>query len=81
MTADEALEMIRAAVRAVQPDLAERVAPDVDLTGEGMLDSLDVMAFLFELEQLHGRRIEAIDENFSDFRVEHLIAELVSADT
>lgn len=80
MNAEMALEMIRSAVGAVQPELAGQVMADSDLA-EGMLDSLDMMAFLFELEQLNGRRIAAIDENFSDFRVTRLIAELVAANT
>ena len=81
MTAEDAFQMICSAVRAIRPELADQVSRDGDLAGEGMLDSLDVMAFLFELEQLNGRRIDTIDENFSDFLVERLIDELVSAKT
>jgi acyl carrier protein len=78
MSEDEAFAMIRTALAAVRPELADEVRRDSDIAGEGMLDSLDVMAFLFELEQLHGRKIEAIDENFRDFTVPRLIEELVA---
>lgn len=78
MSEDEALTMIRRAMATLRPDLAPEIGPASDIAGEGMLDSLDVMAFLFELEQLHGRKIAAIDENFRDFRVSRLVEELVA---
>ena len=74
MTAEDAFQMICSAVRAIRPELADQVSRDGDLAGEGMLDSLDVMAFLFELEQLNGRRIET-EMGFD----EHDLARLIRA--
>lgn len=73
MTREEAFSMIRKALDATSPKASEKVSETTDLIGEGILDSLDSMNFLFELETLHGARLAAIDESFNDFRVTVLI--------
>lgn len=78
MTENEALELIRSALNEVQEGAGNDVTPETDLVQEDVLDSLDLMNFLFELETANGKKIEAIDENYSDYRVSKLI-ELLTA--
>ncbi|MEZ5662079.1 MAG: hypothetical protein R3E94_00935 [Burkholderiaceae bacterium] len=79
MTDDQALAMIKAALEKTTPGLSAKVTPDVHLIKDKIIDSLDSMNFLFELEQLHGGQLEAIDETFDDFRVIRLIQILQTA--
>lgn len=79
MTRDEAMNLIRDALDATKPGLSAKVTETSDLIGENLVDSLDSMNFLFELETLFGRKLTAIDESFSDFRVSKLIDILVEA--
>ena len=74
MTEDEALALIRDCVAKVVPARGESVDLDTDLVKDEILDSLDVMSFLFELEQELGRKLTAITEEYDDFRVAALIA-------
>lgn len=73
MTRNEALSMIKQALEKTTPGISAGVGEDTHLTGDKILDSLEIMNFLFELEQLNGSRLEAIDETFDDFRVSRLI--------
>lgn len=74
MTEAEAIEHIVAAVTKVAPTKAKLVTPGSDLIGEGVLDSLDVMSFLFELEKRLGKKLTVIDESFTEFTVPKLAA-------
>lgn len=73
MTHEEAYDAILKALEATSPGLSSKVSESTDLIGDGVLDSLDSMNFLFELETQRGGKLEAIDESFSDFRVANLI--------
>jgi len=79
MTDEEALQMIQSAVAKVAPSKAGLVGGETNLLGDGVLDSLDVMSFLFEIEQRLGKKLTAIDEGFNDFRVVRLIEILKTA--
>jgi acyl carrier protein len=73
MTEPEAYQLIVGALTKVAPSKASKVTEDTDLLAGGILDSLDVMNFLFELEQRLGKKLTAIDETYNDFRVQSLI--------
>lgn len=79
MTRDEALAMIKQALEKTSPGISVNVSEGTHLVDDKILDSLEVMNFLFELEQLRGSQIEAIDETFDDFRVSRLIEILTAA--
>jgi acyl carrier protein len=76
MTGDEAFAMIKNAAAAVNPNAADKISLASHLVDDGIFDSLDLMNFLFELETAIGHKIEQIDEDYSDFRVQALIAVL-----
>lgn len=78
MTNDEALAMIKTALNEVSSGAGDKVDMDTHLVEDEVLDSLDVMNFLFELEQAKGAQIEGIDESFEDFRVSRIV-ELMTA--
>lgn len=78
MTDAEALAMIHTAADEVKAGLSAKITPATNLSEDGIFDSLDIMAFLFELETLRGGKIEAIDESYSDFRVSSLMRLLQS---
>lgn len=78
MTNDEALAMIKTALEQVSAGAGEKVSMETHLVDDDILDSLDVMNFLFELEQAKGGQIEGIDESFEDFRVSRIV-ELMAA--
>jgi acyl carrier protein len=79
MTREEALERIKKALDTTVGDAAGDITEGTDLVGDGMLDSLDSMTFLFELEQDLGTKLEAIDETYEDFRVSALVDIVVQA--
>lgn len=79
MTRDEALGAITKALTATVGDVSVTVTEDTDLVGEGVLDSLDSMTFLFELENDLGHKLSAIDENYDDFRVGAIVDIVVQA--
>jgi acyl carrier protein len=58
-------------------DDAGGLTDELDLIGEGVIDSLDAMMFLFELEKIVGHRITTIDETYTDFTVGGLATALV----
>ncbi len=74
MSEDEALELIRTSLKEVGAKNAEAVTAETDLVRDNVLDSLDLMNFLFELEKRRGNKIEEINETFDDFRVATLIS-------
>ena len=78
MTNDEALQYIKKAVEDVLPGASESIDASTDLKGDDILDSLDLMNFLFELETAVGGKISAIDESYDDFRVGQLIKLLIA---
>lgn len=80
MNKTEVLELIRQALAEVLPEEAENITEETHLVKDGILDSLDSMNFLFELEQRVGKKLEEIDEDFSDFRVSRLV-EIVMQET
>jgi len=69
MTREEALAAITKALTETVGSVDGDITEDTDLVGDGLLDSLDSMTFLFELENDLGRKLEAIDESYDDFRV------------
>jgi acyl carrier protein len=79
MTEQDALALIRSCVEQVAAGKGDGVTLDTDLVADGLLDSLDVMSFLFELEQALGRKLEAITEEYQDFRVSALVRLLQAA--
>ena len=79
MTRDEALAVITKALIATVGSVDGDLAEDTNLVDDGLLDSLDSMTFLFELENDLGSKLEAIDENYDDFRVGALVDIVVQA--
>lgn len=79
MTREDALAAIRKALTATVGDVEGEITEDTNLVEDGMLDSLDSMTFLFELENDLGRKLEAIDETYDDFRVGALVDIVVAA--
>ncbi|MGI3167282.1 hypothetical protein [Pseudooceanicola sp. 200-1SW] len=58
MTEAEALDMIKKARDIVSPGSGDKVTPETELQQDEILDSLDLMNFMFELEHLKGSKIE-----------------------
>lgn len=74
MTQEQALELIKQALlKAVPKAPVQALQPHTHLIKEGVIDSLDSMAFLYELEALCGGSLPEITEEFSDFRVQTLV--------
>jgi acyl carrier protein len=73
MTQDEALAMIRDALNTVVDGAGDDITMETDLVADEVVDSLDLMNFLFELEQMRGAKIEQIDESFDDYRIATLV--------
>jgi acyl carrier protein len=80
MERSEAISTIGAAlISSGAIDDANTLTEDDDLIGDGLIDSLDAMMFLFELEKALGRKITTIDESYEDFTVRGL-ADAIIAD-
>ena len=79
MSRDIALEHIRAALAEVLSKKVDKLDEKSHLVNDGIVDSLDLMNFLLQLENRIGRKLTAIDETFSDFRVGTL-ADLIVAE-
>ena len=80
MERSEAISTIGAAlVSSGAIDDADTLQEGVDLIGDGLIDSLDAMMFLFELEKGLGHKIATIDESYQDFTVRGL-ADAIIAD-
>ena len=73
MTQDQALAMIVEALQKAVPSAENNIHLETHLVKDGIIDSLDSMAFLYELEALFGGRIEEITDEFDDFRVIRLV--------
>ena len=78
-TRDEAFAKIKTALDMTTPGLSEKVTVETHLVEDDILDSLDLMNFMFELEELHGSKIDEISETFDDYRVETLIGFMVKS--
>jgi acyl carrier protein len=78
-TRDAAFDKIKAALDLTSPGLSQKVTMETHLVEEDILDSLDLMNFMFELEELHGSKIEEISETFDDYRVATLVGFMASA--
>ena len=76
---EAALELIKAALEKTKTGLSSKIDESTDLIKDKVIDSLDSMNFLFELEELHGAQLDAIDETFDDFRVSRLVEILQAA--
>jgi len=79
MTREEALAAITKALTETVGNVDGDITEATDLVGDGMLDSLDSMTFLFELENGLGTKLSAIDETYEDFRVGALVDIVVQA--
>ena len=77
MTEIDAVALIQNAVDEVKPGAGQHLTLESDLVEDGVLDSLDVMAFLFELETKRGAKLVQIDEAYTDFRVSTLVRMLM----
>lgn len=77
MTEIDAMALIRSAVDEVKPGAGQQLTLESDLVEDGVLDSLDVMAFLFELETKRGAKLVQIDETYTDFRASTLVRMLM----
>lgn len=79
MTETEAFEKIKEALDMTTPGLSEKVSMDSNLVEDDILDSLDLMNFMFELEELNGSKLEQVTETFDDYRVKTLIGFMTAA--
>jgi len=79
MSNEEALELIKAALEKTKAGLSSKIDANTHLIKDKVIDSLDSMNFMFELEELHGAQLDAIDETFDDYRVSRLIEILQAA--
>lgn len=73
MTQENAFDLIRKAANEVADGAGDRLTMESHLLEDDVFDSLDLMNFMFELEELLGRKIEEVTEDFTDFRVKALI--------
>lgn len=73
MTRDDALAHIRAALATTGRSNQVGINEATDLVESGVLDSLDVMNFLFQLEKRLGVKLKSIDMDYNDFRVSSLV--------
>lgn len=74
-TRNEALNLIKKALSATVPRTnLDDLKPETHLLKDGIIDSLDSMAFLYELETLCNKKFKEIDDHFTDFRIERLVS-------
>ena len=81
MTHDEAFALISDCLDRVASGKGQGITPSTDLIADNVLDSLDVMSFLFELEQVLGHKLEAVTDEYDDFRVSSLQKLIVESRT
>ena len=74
---DAVFAKIKEALEMTKPGISDKVTMETHLIEDDVLDSLDLMNFMYELETLHGQKIEQIDESFDDYRV-NIIAGFMS---
>jgi acyl carrier protein len=73
MKQEQALSMILRALEAAVPGSSSAVTLDSHLVADRIIDSLDLMAFLYELERDCGDSLEEINDDFHDYRVVRLV--------
>ena len=73
MTQQEALAMIHRALETAVPGSSSKVTMASHLVTDGVIDSLDLMAFLYELEKDCGDSLDEITDDFKDYRVTRLV--------
>lgn len=73
MTSQEALAMIQRALETAVPGSSGKVTVSSHLVADGVIDSLDLMAFLYELEKDCGNNLDEITDDFHDYRVTRLV--------
>jgi acyl carrier protein len=73
MTHQEAFSMIVQALEKAVPGTSSKVTMETHLVGDGIIDSLDLMAFLYELERDCGDSLDEINDDFKDYRVVRLV--------
>ncbi len=73
MLIEDPFSIILLALEEVKVGSSYNVNFDSHLRQDGILDSLDLMSFLFRLECKLGYQLPQIDESFEDFRVKTLI--------
>ncbi len=73
MTEDATLLLIRDSLNKVAEGAGDKITPETDLVAEEIVDSLDLMNFLFEVEQTLGTKLTAVTEDYDDYRVSSLM--------
>jgi acyl carrier protein len=73
MTHQEAFAMIVQALEKAVPGSSDKVTIETHLVSDGIIDSLDLMAFLYELEHDCGDSLDEINDEFKDYRVVRLV--------
>jgi acyl carrier protein len=73
MKQEQALSMILGALETAVPGSSSKVTMESHLVADGIIDSLDLMAFLYELERDCGDSLEVINDDFNDYRVVRLV--------
>jgi len=79
MNEEQALTVITTALSKVLHGDQPEIELSTDLVEDKVLDSLDSMNFLYELEEELGSKLEAIDEEYADFKVSALVDIIKSA--
>ncbi|MGK5091238.1 hypothetical protein WDW89_04375 [Deltaproteobacteria bacterium TL4] len=82
MTQEEAIHFISEALKKALNKDQIHFSMETDLQNEQILDSLDAMAFLFELNELTGKNIPE-DQDLAELgllQVKRLVAYLISKD-
>jgi len=74
----EAISLVIQALESLGAHDGGELDENIDLIGDGIVDSLDSMMLIFELEKIVGRRISTIDKDFSDFTVSGLATALTN---
>ena len=73
MQESTAIKLIQDAINRVTPGRGDQISLENDLIRDKILDSLEIMNFLFELENILGENIDEIDETYNDFRIDSLV--------
>ncbi|MBM7069031.1 hypothetical protein [Actibacterium sp. 188UL27-1] len=74
-----AFKNVKTALDIASPGASDKVTMDSHLVDDGVLDSLDLMTFMFELEDVHGSKLEQVTETFDDYRVKTIVGFMVAA--
>jgi len=76
MDKNEALGLIIECVAIVNPLAAELVNEKSNLIGDGILDSLDAMTFVFNIEKKLGKKLKSISSEGSAFSVTDILRDI-----